>query len=251
MSTPIDISEDGGVRYLHFGSEWVQGAMRIRRPHALELAYTREMMAGLLLRDADAWPRTALVIGLGAASLTRFLHHHCPQTRTQVVEIEARVVAAARQFFKLPDEDQRLAVHVGDGVRYVMETERKFDLILVDGFDRNARAGALATQPFYEACRARLAEDGVLAVNLFGQLRGFKTQLKRIGDAFDGRVLALPESDSGNVVALAARGEAMTLSTTALRERAMQLKADTGLDLVPTLKRLEKSASFLDDKVTL
>ena len=51
--------------------------------------------------------------------------------------------------------------------------------------------------------------------------------------------------------ALAARGEAMTLSTTALRERAMQLKADTGLDLVPTFKRLEKSASFLDDKVTL
>ena len=91
----------------------------------------------------------------------------------------------------------------------------------------------------------------MLAVNLFGQLRGFKTQLKRIGDAFDGRVLALPESDSGNVVALAARGEAMALSTTALRERAMQLKANTGLDLVPTLKRLEKSASFLGDKVTL
>ena len=48
MSTPIDISEENGVRYLHFGSEWVQGAMRIRRPYALELAYTREMMAPLL-----------------------------------------------------------------------------------------------------------------------------------------------------------------------------------------------------------
>ena len=43
---------DAGVRYLHFGSEWVQGAMRIRRPFALELAYTREMLAGLLLHDA-------------------------------------------------------------------------------------------------------------------------------------------------------------------------------------------------------
>ena len=48
----IDVSEDAGVRYLHFGSEWVQGAMRIRRPFALELAYTREMLAGLLLHDA-------------------------------------------------------------------------------------------------------------------------------------------------------------------------------------------------------
>ena len=43
----VDISEDGGVRNLHFGSEWIQGAMRIARPWSLELAYTREMMAGL------------------------------------------------------------------------------------------------------------------------------------------------------------------------------------------------------------
>ena len=27
----IDVSEAAGVRYLHFGSEWVQGAMRIAR----------------------------------------------------------------------------------------------------------------------------------------------------------------------------------------------------------------------------
>jgi spermidine synthase len=46
----IDISEEAGVRYLHFGSSWVQGAMRIARPFALELDYTREMMVPLLLR---------------------------------------------------------------------------------------------------------------------------------------------------------------------------------------------------------
>jgi hypothetical protein len=43
----VDISEETGVRYLHFGSDWIQGAMRIARPWSLELAYTREMMAGL------------------------------------------------------------------------------------------------------------------------------------------------------------------------------------------------------------
>ena len=70
MNPPIDISEEAGVRYLHFGSDWIQGAMRIRKPYALELAYTREMMAGLLLRDGLAadgahWPRKVLIIGLG------------------------------------------------------------------------------------------------------------------------------------------------------------------------------------------
>jgi len=42
MPTPVDISEEAGVRYLHFGSDWIQGAMRIARPWALELDYTRE-----------------------------------------------------------------------------------------------------------------------------------------------------------------------------------------------------------------
>src|SRR5574340_598280 len=45
MAIPIDIREEAGVRTLHFGSEWIQGAMRIARPWNLELEYTREMMA--------------------------------------------------------------------------------------------------------------------------------------------------------------------------------------------------------------
>ena len=60
----VDISEEAGVRYLHFGSDWVQGAMRIARPWALELSYTREMMAGLLLRPTNLWPRSA--VGMSA-----------------------------------------------------------------------------------------------------------------------------------------------------------------------------------------
>src|SRR5574343_50353 len=111
---PIDISEESGVRYLHFGSDWVQGAMRIRKPDALELSYTREMMAGLLLRDAP-WPARVLLIGLGAGSLAKFVHRHVPQAQVTVVEILPEVHAVASQFFRLPDEDERLRVVIGDG----------------------------------------------------------------------------------------------------------------------------------------
>lgn len=248
---PIDISEDAGVRYLHFGSEWVQGAMRLRRPNSLELAYTREMMAGLLLRDAAEWPRSALLIGLGAASLTRFLYHHCPQTRLQVVEIEPRVVAAARQFFKLPDEDERLAIHVGDGARYVLDTERKFDLILVDGFDRHARAGALDTAPFYAAARTRLSTQGLLSTNLFGRSRGFRASVERIIAAFDDRAIAFPSCDSGNVVAFGAEGDGIDVAVAELRERADALKERTGLDLRSTVSRLEQAGSLPGGRLLL
>ena len=53
----IDIREEAGVRTLHFGSEWIQGAMRIARPWQLELDYTKEMMASLLMREGARFPR--------------------------------------------------------------------------------------------------------------------------------------------------------------------------------------------------
>ena len=173
MSSPIDISEEAGVRYLHFGSDWIQGAMRIARPWALELDYTREMMASLLLRPEPEWPRSVLLIGLGAASLTKFLYRHRPQARLTVVEIEPAVVAAAQQFFRLPDDPKRLKLEIADGVEWLAASDETFDLILVDGFDADARAGALDTLPFYRACRAHLNGHGLLAVNLLGRNRGF------------------------------------------------------------------------------
>ena len=48
---PVTFSEIGDVRYLHFGTPWVQGAMNVRRPYKLELEYARMMMAYLLFRD--------------------------------------------------------------------------------------------------------------------------------------------------------------------------------------------------------
>lgn len=237
----IDVSEQAGVRYLHFGSEWVQGAMRIARPWSLELDYTREMMACLLLRPEAQWPRRVLLVGLGAGSLTKFLYRHRPEARLTVVEIEPKVVAAARQFFKLPEEDRRLHIVIDDAARYVPGGSDAFNLILVDGFDANARAGALDTLPFYQACRARLAEDGLLVVNLLGRNRGVGTSIERIASAFDKRSLVFPSCDSGNAIAFAAVGEPIDIPLGELKAAARRLKQESRLDLLPTVTRLESA----------
>src|SRR5690606_29864340 len=106
----VEISEERGVRYLHFGSPWIQGAMRIARPWSLELDYTREMMLPLLWHNTRRWPRSVLQIGLGAASFTRFLYRHRPLARQVIVELSPDVLAAARQFFRLPDDPLRVDV---------------------------------------------------------------------------------------------------------------------------------------------
>lgn len=246
METPIDISEDAGIRYLHFGSDWVQGAMRIRKPDALVLEYTRELLAGLLLRPAP-WPRRILLIGLGAGSLSRYIHKHLPAARSLAVEIAPEVHRVAHQYFRLPAEDERFEVEIADGAEFMARPDTGcWDLIVVDGFDRHARAGALAQRPFYDACRARLSPEGLVAVNMFGELRGFKAQAQRFNAAFAGQTLFLPPCESGNVVALG-RGEVpVHVPFTELQARDKALKATTGLGLAPSLKRI-KAAGLLQD----
>ncbi len=251
MTTRIEVSEEAGVRYLHFGSSWIQGAMRIARPWALELAYTREMMVALLLRGGR-WPRDVLVIGLGSASIAKFLHRHYPRARLHVVEIEPKVVAAARQFFRLPDEDPpRFAIEIADADEYVARTTRRFDLVVLDGFDADGRAGALDTLRFYVRARALLTDRGVLCVNLLGRSRGFRASVQRMAEAFDGRVLSLPSGDSGNVVAFAAAGDAIDLTFPELRARAAKLRRETALNLLPTVARLTATQAGHGDRLIL
>jgi spermidine synthase len=246
----IDISEEAGVRYLHFGSSWVQGAMRIARPFALELDYTRELMVPLLLHG-DEWPRKVLQVGLGAASVTKFLWRYRPQAKLTVVEIDPRVEAAARQFFKLPDDPARIDIRHGDGADFMVKSKQRFDLILVDGFDADARPGQLDTLPFYLDCRARLADDGLLCVNLLSRRKDFGKSVKRLEEAFDEHAIAFPSCDSGNAIALARTGTGETPTLEELKAAATHLKEETGLNLSPTLARLAKSRHLAGGRLNL
>jgi spermidine synthase len=207
----IQVSERQGVRYLHFGSELVQGAMRIGRPWSLELQYTRELLLPLHMRRERDWPRKVLLVGLGSASIAKYLYRNRPRARITVIEILPEVVAAARAYFRLPDDPARLRIEIGDGHDYLARRRRRFDLIVVDGFDGDGHAGMLETVPFYVNCRAALAEDGMLSANLLDRSRGPRSAIGRLREAFDGKVLVLPREEGGNTIALATTGEFGTI----------------------------------------
>jgi spermidine synthase len=237
----IQISEERGVRYLHFGSRWIQGAMRMSRPFHLELEYTREMMLPLVARDERSWPQRVLMIGLGAGSLAKFVHRHRPQAAVTIVELREDVVTAAAQFFRLPDDPDRLDIVLGDGAEYVRQPGPRFDLVLVDGYDARGRVGTLDTTGFYHACRARMRGDAMLATNLLTRHRGVEASLARLREAFDGRAMALPPTASGNVVVLAAVGAPVDLSPASIAPRADALRRETGLGLAATLNRIART----------
>ncbi len=206
---PATLSEFDGVRYLHLDSIWVQGAMRIRKPDVLELEYIQRMCAWMLWREpATLGEGHAVQLGLGAAALTRFCHGPL-KMRTTAVEINPEVIAACRQWFRLPDNSARLQVVNEDAARWVADDAhlQTVDVLNVDLYDHEAAAPVLDDDAFYASCRGVLADGGLMTVNLFGRSASFARSALRIARAFGSdQVWSLAPTKEGNTVVVAARG---------------------------------------------
>ena len=225
------ISEFDGVRYLHLGTPWVQGAMRIRKPRQIELEYVQRMMAWMLWRPSEALAKGhAVQLGLGAAAITRFTHQVL-RMRTTAVELNPSVITACRLWFHLPADDDRLEVLQADAGAWVADEQRlqSVDVLCVDLYDHDAAAPVLDDERFYAACRGVLAPGGLMTVNLFGRDASFERSAALIAAAFGtDQVWQLAPTREGNTVVVAARGVVVPDRET-LTARAEAIQARFGL----------------------
>lgn len=232
---PVQISEKNGVRLLHLGGAAVQSAMRIRAPYALELEYTRAMMAFLLFHPD---PRDVALLGLGGGSIAKFIHRNLGQIHLTALEVNPEVVAAARSYFLLPPDDERLEVRVGDGAQYVRECNESLDVLLVDGYDAHRIVEDLASLAFYEACRQALRTGGVAVFNLWGSDRHFETYWRRLEQGFEHHLLMLPAEQKGNVIVFAFKEPLPPMTFEYLAGRARYCQTLLGLEFLRFLDRM-------------
>jgi spermidine synthase len=236
---PVTLSEQDGVRYLHFGTEWVQGAMRIRKPDWPELEYAQQMMAWMLFVDA---PHAIAQLGLGAATLTKFSYRQFPDASVTAVELNPSVIAICESMFKLPAQDERLRVLEMDAMDFVLDPSNieAFDVLQCDLYDATARGPVLDTPEFYQACNACLSEGGVMTVNLFGDHPSYAKNIKAMRFAFE-HVICLPEVHDGNVVALCFKTQP-DLDPERLAARAAGIVAATKLPAKSWVKGITAAA---------
>ena len=223
---PVTLSEQDGVRFLHFGTDWVQGAMRIRRPDWIELEYVQQMMAWMLFNDQ---PSHIVQLGLGTGALTKFCYRQFQEARVTAVELNPAVIAICSSMFKLPPNDERLSVLEMDAMDFVLDPSNQgtVDALQVDLYDASARGPVLDTPEFYQACAACLTPDGIMTINLFGEHPSYAKNLKAMRSAFK-HIAWLPEVHEGNVVALAFKG-APEFDFAHLYECAEQIKQTSKL----------------------
>jgi spermidine synthase len=233
---PVTVSEHAGVRYLHLGSAWVQGAMRIRKPQEVVLDYVQRMLAVLLWRPPEALDQgLAVQLGLGAGALTRFTARQLGMA-TLAVEINPQVIAACGSHFHLPREAELVR---GDAADWLAQAEAaSVTLLHVDLYDHEAAAPVLDSAEFYAACRRVLAPGGLMAVNLFGRHASFARSTGHLVEAFGtARVWGLRPTREGNTVVVAGQGVDLP-PREVLLQRAAVLEARFGALGLPARKWL-------------
>jgi spermidine synthase len=249
MKTPkatlpeVNFSDHGDIRYLHLGTEWIQGSMHLDQPFEIQLEYVQRMMAWLLfVEPASVSKRHAMQLGLGAAALTKFCHRKL-RMATTAIELNPQVVAACRLWFKLPKDDTRLAVVLGDAAEVVAHAHwrGRIDALQVDLYDHEAAAPVLDSEAFYRDCRTLLTEDGCMTVNLFGRSSSYERSLERIRATFGAdAVWAFKPTREGNTVVVALR-EPQAPARGKLAERADMIESRWGLPARKWLRVFRRS----------
>jgi spermidine synthase len=223
---PATITEFRGVRSLHLGTSWVQGAMRLAKPDNIELEYIQMMMMWMLFMEQ---PRHLVQLGLGSAALTKFSYQRFPSARVTVAELNPNVIGICHAMFGLPPNDARLEVREMDAMDFVVDpaNHNTVDVLQVDLYDEQARGPVLDSQAFYQGCFDCLTENGIMTANVFGDYANYDKNLHNMELVFDA-VVWLPEVHDANIVVVAFKVSPQ-IDFSVLYERANAIKKSMNL----------------------
>lgn len=169
MYRDLMVRENDRYRCMSFALRGnMQSCIFKREPNMLAIPYTRGVFAGLL---ANPQARNVLVIGLGGGVIPRAMRRIDPDMRIDVVELDPAVVDVAKHYFGYR-EDPLLQTFVGDGrvfVRRRMRTDIRYDLIVIDAYDRVYVPEHLMSREFISEVKSLLTPRGVIASNTFAR----------------------------------------------------------------------------------
>jgi len=115
-------------------------------------------------------PKKVLIIGGGDGGSSEEALKHPSVEQVTMVEIDGDVIEVAKEHFKAVHngvfDNPKLRVIVDDGMKFVRETQERFDLIALDLNDPMGPAEALYSSEFFQQLRAALAPGGALTLHI-------------------------------------------------------------------------------------
>lgn len=233
---PVVLEESAG-RSLCFEDGTLQSRMIRDAPGWLVLEYTRLMMGFLLFQPA---PARIAMIGLGGGSLAKYCGRKLPRADFTAVEVSPEVIALRRSF-EIPPDGPRFRILCADGAEFVRGDMEPLDVLLVDAFDRRGQPEQLCTPAFYDDCRERLGDGGVLIVNLYADDSDCDSRVERIRESFAGKIAVIEAEESANKIVFAGSTTPFPPAFPDLVERLHQLEESHPVGLDVTARKLLES----------
>ena len=183
----LQVVDRGDTRVLFLDGQ-KHSAMDPSDPNRHVFDYTRYFHLPLLLTDRDDEVENVLFVGGGGfTGPKRFANDY--DARVDTVEIDPEVIRVAKAYFRLEESDQ-LNVYNADGREFLRETNRTYDVIVLDAYKKDKVPFQLTTKEFMELAKQRLDEDGVLLTNLISAPSGpaskfYRAEYKTIDSTFE------------------------------------------------------------------
>jgi len=226
------VIESNKFKALYFDHESTQSLMDTRAPMRLVVSYTETMM-GFLLFNSN--PKSIAMVGLGGGSLAKYCHHHLPDSAIVILENNPKIIALRDQFH-IPKNDARFEVRECDGAQYLKNTDKTFDVLLIDGFNKSGQPSQLCSDDFYASCFACLNPDGLMMINFSGSTGLSQIYQDRIHRIFNQSSVLVTEDDRMNQILFACKGTLLSASAEILLKRSIELSISHEVHLPRTFQ---------------
>ena len=112
----------------------------------------------------DRPPERVAILGNAAGTAARMYGHYFPDARVDGVEIDGELTEIGRRYFDLSGPN--LHTYTDDARPWLRQSSGDYDVIVVDAYRQPYIPFYLATREFFELVRDRLAQGGVVVVNV-------------------------------------------------------------------------------------
>lgn len=195
----ILVIKKGHLVFLHFVGECngegaqtdekvISNAMSfidISNPLMLYSPYSQAMLMCLAFIKE---PKNLYMLGFGGGRIPLVLHHHLPQLVIESSEQSKGVVSLLEVCFGIKTNEQsgRINLEVIDGKKHLNTfSEELFDIIMLDTFSgAGMHPNELSSPAFYQLCKLRLTNQGVIATNLVSSSPDFHQKVEDFCQSF-------------------------------------------------------------------
>lgn len=165
----LEVVDRGDVRTLFLDGQR-HSAMDRSDPNRHVFEYTRYFhLPYLFANGTESIDRVLFVGGGGFTGPKQFDRRY--NVTVDVVEIDRTVIDVAKRYFGV-EASPTLRIHNAGGRQYLAETDRTYDLIVLDAYRKDTVPFQLTTVEFMTLLDERLATDGLVVANLIAAPSG-------------------------------------------------------------------------------